>query len=457
MTTSLPPEATPQIEVRRLVAQSIRQELFKAAMIVVLAGLVGYWLDHALLAVALILAIYLGIQLRYLVLLRAWTEHPKRIELPEPGGIWGEIYERLLDLQRRNRKRKKKLTAILAEFQSSTEALPDGAVVLGPAGEIVWFNSAAQALLGLRAPQDIGLRIPNLIRHPDFTDYFARGDYPGDAEVPSVVNRAVTLSLRLIPYGNGQRLLIVRDVSELKRVEIARRDFVANASHELRTPLTVLRGYLEVMEPEARTEPALSGWRAPLVEMRAQALRMETLLADMLKLARLESDVVLTRQDVLDVPRLLEGVLEGARKISQDHHGIVTDIDDSALLFGRESEVLSIFTNLLHNAIHYTPERGQIGVRWWSDGEGAHFSVEDQGIGIAERDIPRLTERFYRVDIGRSRASGGTGLGLSIVKHALERHEGRLQIISALGAGSLFIAHFPVHRLQQRATQAVNT
>jgi len=439
-----------------LLSASVRQELFKAGLVVVLGGLLGYGFDHALIGIAVSLGLYLGIQLRYLVLLRAWSEHPKRVELPEPGGLWGEIYERLLDLQRRNRKRKKRLAAILAEFQSSTEALPDGAVVLGPAGEIIWFNSSAQALLGLRFPQDVGIRIPNLIRHPEFTEYFARGDYKGDAEVPSAVNRAVSLSLRLIPYGNGQRLLIVRDISELKRVEIARRDFVANASHELRTPLTVLRGYLEMMEPESRSEPALAGWRAPLAEMRAQAVRMETLIADMLKLARLESDVVQTKQDVLDVPLLLEVVIEEARKLSQGRHRFDVQVERETLLFGRESEVQSIFTNLLHNAIHYTPERGPIRVRWWSDENGAHFAIEDGGIGIAEKDIPRLTERFYRVDVGRSRASGGTGLGLSIVKHALERHEGHLQIISALGAGSTFTAHFPAHRVQTRAAQAVN-
>ncbi|MEK6805246.1 MAG: phosphate regulon sensor histidine kinase PhoR [Pseudomonadota bacterium] len=452
----MPPSASPQQEARSAVTRFLRQEFFKVATLLTLAALAGSWLDQALLAVALVLAAYLCIHIRNLALLRVWVEFPKRIDLPESDGLWGEAYEHLLDMRQSHRKRKKKLSAILAEFQSSTEALPDGAVVLGPSGEIIWFNSAAQALLGLRSPQDVGIRVPNLIRHPEFTEYFARGDYKGDAEVPSAVNRAVTLSLRLIPYGNGQRLLIVRDVSELKRVEIARRDFVANASHELRTPLTVLRGYLEMMEPESRSGDAMAPWRAPLAEMRAQAVRMETLIADMLKLARLESDAVLTRQDVIDVPLLLDSAFDEVRKLSQGRHRFSVQIECESLLFGRESEVLSIFTNLLHNAVHYTPEHGRIDVRWWSDEEGAHFSVEDQGIGIAEKDIPRLTERFYRVDVGRSRASGGTGLGLSIVKHALERHEGHLQIISALGAGSTFIAHFPSHRLQQRAAQAMN-
>ena len=436
--------------------RATRQELLKAALVATLGGLIGYWFDHLWFGVSFMLAMYLGIHLRYLILLRAWAEHPKRVELPEPGGIWGDIYEHLLDLQRSNRKRKKKLAAILAEFQSSTEALPDGAVVLGPAGDIVWFNTAAQALLGLRLPQDIGLRVVNLVRHPEFTDYFARGDYKDEVEVPSTVNRTVTLSLRVIPYGNNQRLMIIRDISGLHRLAAARRDFVANASHELRTPLTVLRGYLEMMEPESKGEGSLVAWHAPLAEMRNQATRMESLITDMLKLARLESGAIQSRQDVLDVPRLLERALDDARTLSRQRHALDTQVEDDLLLFGHETEMQSVFSNLLQNAVHYTPAGGRIGMRWWSDGDGAHFEVSDSGIGIAEQDIPRLTERFYRVDVGRSRASGGTGLGLSIVKHALERHEGRLEILSTVGAGSRFICHFPPHRMQRRAALVAN-
>ena len=435
----------------RTPSPALTRELIRAALWALFFGLVGSRFGFGWIGVSIALAYRLVLHLRYLSALRAWLGSPKQVALPIVGGIWGQVFDGLLTLQKRNRKRKKKLAAILAEFQASTEALPDGAVVLGPNGEIVWFNAAAQALLGLRLPQDLGLRVPNLVRAPSFTEYFAKGDYTYDVEAVSALNPQVILAFRIIPYGNGQRLMIVRDISELKRLEMARRDFVANASHELRTPLTVLRGYLDVMEADGRGEGALKAWHTPLAEMRSQATRMEMLIADMLKLARLESDVVLSRQDLLDVPRMLGQSLEEAKAMSRNAHRFEFEVQPDLRLFGRDTEVQSIFTNLIGNAIQYTPAGGIIRVRWWGDDKGAHFSVADTGIGIAEKDIPRVTERFYRVDVGRSRASGGTGLGLSIVKHALEHHEGKLTVESEPGVGSTFTCHFPPHRAHRGA------
>jgi two-component system, OmpR family, phosphate regulon sensor histidine kinase PhoR len=430
------------------------RETIRAIMWVLLGGLLGSLIHQLWMGIAVALALRLFLHVRYLVGLRAWLDRPKQVSLPITGGTWGEVFDGLLNLQKRNRKRKKKLAAILAEFQASTAALPDGAVVLGPNGEIVWFNVSAQALLGLRLPQDLGLRVPNLVRAPAFTDYFGKGDYSGEVEAPSALNAQVILAFRIIPYGNGQRLMIVRDVSELKRLDTARRDFVANASHELRTPLTVLRGYLDVMESDSRGSGGLQPWHTPLVEMRNQAARMESLIADMLKLARLESDVVHGRQDLLDVPRMLNQLLDEAKAMSKGAHRFEFDVQPDLRLYGRESEVHSIFGNLIGNAIQYTPAGGIIRVRWWGDDKGAHFSVADTGIGIAEKDIPRVTERFYRVDVGRSRASGGTGLGLSIVKHALEHHEGKLSVESELGVGSTFSCVFPPHRAHRGAMRS---
>lgn len=452
--SSAPSKQTPgsvgdeAVPVFRSVQTALRREVSKILMLLGVGGLVGWIFDHALLGYAVSVTAYLLIQLRHLRALRQWLEAPKHVELHEPGGIWGEVFEKLIDMQKRNRKRKKKLAAIVSEFQASTAALPDGAVVLGERGEIVWFNKAAQALLGLRGQLDVGIRIPNLIRHPDFADYFGDDAYLGEVEVPSPVNRSVRIALKVIPYGNDQRLLIVRDVSELRRLETARRDFVANASHELRTPLTVLRGYLDMIEPETRANGPLAAWKMPINEMRNQATRMESLIRDMLKLAKLESDSD-SKQDVLDVPSILDRVLEEARAMSQGAHTIDAQIDREVFLFGRETEAQSIFSNLVSNAIRYTPPQGKVTLRWYGDEEGAHFAVTDSGIGIAEDDIPRLTERFYRVDVGRSRASGGTGLGLSIVKHALQRHEGRLQITSQVGVGSTFTCDFPPHRVHR--------
>lgn len=426
---------------------SWRQEFSKLTLFGLLGACVGWIFDHPTLGFCTVLTLYLAVHLKRLAELRAWLKHPKRYELPEPGGIWGEVFDRLLDMQRRSRKKKKRLSAMLSEFQASTAALPDGAVVLGKQGEIVWFNQAAQRLLGLSS-QDIGLRIPNLIRSPLFADYFAAAVYENEVEAPSPINRNKTLSLRIIPYGNEQRLLITRDISEIKRLETARRDFVANASHELRTPLTVLRGYLEMLEPEAQERGPLAEWRLPLMEMMNQTQRMESLVQDMLKLARLEADTQ-NRQDLLDVPHMLKRVLEESKALSQGNHQFESRIEEDLWLRGGEIEAMSIFTNLVSNAVRYTPAGGVIRVQWVMEQDGACFSVADSGIGIAARDLPRLTERFYRVDEGRSRASGGTGLGLSIVKHAVERHDGRLQIESEIGVGSTFSCHFPRARVEK--------
>jgi two-component system phosphate regulon sensor histidine kinase PhoR len=426
---------------------SWRQEFSRLSLIGLLGACLGWLFGAPTLGFCTVLLLSIAVHLRRLAELRAWLKHPKRYELPEPGGIWGEVFDRLLDMQRRSRKKKKRLSAMLSEFQASTAALPDGAVVLGSYGEISWFNTAAQKLLGL-SQQDVGLRIPNLIRSPLFADYFAAGIYEHEVEAPSPINRNKTLSLRIIPYGNAQRLLITRDISELKRLETARRDFVANASHELRTPLTVLRGYLEMLEPEAQERGPLAEWKLPLMEMKNQAQRMESLVQDMLKLARLEADTQ-NRQDLLDVPFMLKRVIEESKALSQGNHQFESHIEENLLLRGGEIEVMSIFTNLLSNAVRYTPAGGLIRVQWAAELDGACFSVTDSGIGISARDLPRLTERFYRVDEGRSRASGGTGLGLSIVKHAVERHDGRLHIASEMGVGSTFSCHFPMARVKK--------
>jgi two-component system phosphate regulon sensor histidine kinase PhoR len=439
-----------------IAAAAWRHEFFRIGWKVAVGYLIGAWFDEPAWGIVGGLSLYVVQQVRHLRQLRAWIEHPKRIDLPEVGGIWGNVFAGLLDQQRRHRKRKKRLASIVAQFQASTAALPDGAVVLGSSTEIVWFNKAAQALLGLRAPQDVGLRVANLVRHPNFTHYVDSGDYEAEVEVPSPINRMVTMSLRIIPYGEDQRLMIVRDISQRKRLEVARREFVANASHELRTPLTVLRGYLDMMIPESEGRGSLSQWRTPIEEMRGQAARMESLIGDLLRLARLESDAMNNRNDDVNVPGLLHQLIEDITALSRGRHTIDAEIEADTYLYGREIDVQSIFSNLLTNAVQYSPEGGQIRVRWWSDRDGGHFSVQDTGLGIAADDLPRLSERFYRVDTGRSRASGGTGLGLAIVKHALEHHEARLEIDSRLGEGSTFTCHFPPSRVHRRLPEVAN-
>ncbi|MDE2148845.1 MAG: phosphate regulon sensor histidine kinase PhoR [Gammaproteobacteria bacterium] len=429
---------------------ALRAEVVRVALLAFFGVLVGGLSVSLTLGALAFCAAYLALNLWRLAQLRAWLRRPKQAALPDGSGLWGEVFERLTDIQRRNRKRKKRLAHILAEFQASTAALPDGAVVLASRGEIVWFNDAAQALLGLRVSQDFGQRVVNLVRHPNFIEYFASDDYRGEVEAPSPVNPAVICSLRIIPYGNGQRLLIVRDVSEARRLEATRRDFVANASHELRTPLTVLRGYLDLIEPETHGAGPLQPWRSPLREMRKQVTRMEALIGDLLKLARLEAEAIHSRQDLVDVPQMLTRLRDEAAAMSAGQHRFEAEIDTGLLLFGHESELHSVFSNLLTNAVQYTPPGGIVRLRWWSDDRGACFAVADTGIGIAAEDVPRITERFYRVDVSRSRERGGTGLGLAIVKHALELHEGRLQVESELGVGSTFTCLFPPQRVRRR-------
>lgn len=418
-----------------------------------LVGLVTLWITGDWrLGLLAVVVLYLLEDVFNLIRLSIWVNKPKHVNLPAAGGLWGDVFDRLIAMQRRDRKRKKRLAKIVSEFQISTAALPDGVVVLAPRGEIAWFNNAAQFLLGLRDPEDYGQRIANLVRHPAFIGFFARADYSREVEVPSPINASIMLSFRVIPYGDGQRLMIVRDVSETRRLEIARRDFVANASHELRTPLTVLHGYLDIMEPESANGKALAAWKLPLDEIRGQISRMEALVNDLIKLARLESEVQQDRRNPIDVPELLDRLQADASALSKGRHRIEFDVDPDLCLYGREVEIQSILSNLVSNAINYTQDGGVIRVRWWGDNRGAYLAVADSGVGIAEKDIPRITERFYRVDVGRSRSSGGTGLGLSIVKHALERHEARLQVESELGVGSTFTCEFPIRRVHRKSS-----
>lgn len=381
--------------------------------------------------------------------LAQWLAGGKISEIPEASGLWGAVFEGIYDLKRRNRKRKRRLAAIVSEFQASTAALPDAAVVINKDDEIVWFNAAAGRLLGFTSARDIGQRIGFLLRSPDFSRYLESGDYEAGVEIAAPSNDEMTLYVRIVPYGNRQRLLVARDVSHLRRLEQTRRDFVANASHELRTPLTVLSGYIDMMDQDADDE--LAPWKAPLREMRGQTARMQRIITDLLKLARLESNSLDMGTDSVDVGELLTELRDEAVELSQGEHTIRFDIQPGVSIVGRRSELYSCLSNLVFNALQYTPEGGTVTARWWADETGAHFAVTDTGIGISARDLPRLTERFYRVDVARSRDTGGTGLGLAIVKHALERHQGELEIVSTEGEGSTFTCHFPAARLASQA------
>jgi two-component system phosphate regulon sensor histidine kinase PhoR len=309
----------------------------------------------------------------------------------------------------------------------------------------LWFNDAARNLLDFKPTQDIGQRIDNLIRHPTFAAFLARGGL-GHLDIPSPRDHLITISIRIIPYGDEQRLLIARDISERQRLEQMRRDFVGNVSHELRTPLTVVAGFLENMVDT--DEACANQWGKSLQLMRQQTIRMQSLVEDLLLLSRLENDSYQPSREVVEVCAMVAAMCDDARLLSGEKNQVIDlECDEELALYGAEQELYSAFNNLVTNAVRYTPAGGRIRIRWYSDESGAHFAVVDSGMGIAEENIPRVTERFYRVDPGRSRESGGTGLGLAIVKHVMQRHDAKLNIQSRVGRGSTFSCDFPHARV----------
>ena len=388
--------------------------------------------------------LYLGWQLVNLHRLDRWLRLRSQIEAPNLGGIWGDVIGQVVRLHRRKQYHKQRLVQLYRELRRSTAALPDGVIILGSQNDIVWFNRQAARLLGLKRPIDIGLRVDNLIRSPEFVRYLHADDFAVPVVIRPPVHAELYLSLQLVPYGAGQSLLLVRDVTRQMRLEATRKDFVANASHELRTPLTVISGYLDTLADDSSIDGA---WAGPIKDMRAQAQRMNTIIADLLELSRLESTDGEAPRDPIDVPRMLERLYRDALAGGDRPRQVSLDVESDDGLYGSAQEIESAFTNLLVNGIKYTLSDGTVRMRWWTDDEGAYFSVIDSGIGIPAEHLPRLTERFYRVDSGRSRDRGGSGLGLAIVKHALQRHGGWLDVQSTVGKGSTFTCHFPQQRV----------
>jgi two-component system phosphate regulon sensor histidine kinase PhoR len=360
-------------------------------------------------------------------------------------GLWPELYARVDLLRAKSRARKKRYLRLVREVRESTGAIRDAGIILNASYEIVWFNPAATRLLGFAPETDIGQRIDNLIRNPAFVDYLRKpGEEP--VNVPSPVDSADTLAIQLIPYGNEQYLAIARDVTHEIQLERTRRDFVANASHELRSPLTVISGYLDALADD----PALpEGWAVPIDEMLRQANRMTEILRDLIELTRLESADAKAKAEFVSVRELLTSIV-GEFRSRKKLPAIELELKSDVALLGSETELHSVFYNIISNAVRFTSESGHIVVTWSGDKSGAVFEVVDTGIGIPQELIPRLTERFYRVDTTRSRATGGTGLGLAIVKHVLQRHEAILEIESEEGSGSTFRCRFPANRVVAR-------
>ncbi|HYQ39391.1 MAG TPA: phosphate regulon sensor histidine kinase PhoR [Pseudomonas sp.] len=386
---------------------------------------------------------YLFWSQRQLVRLYGWLKRARPDELPpESSGLWGEVFDEIYNLQKRNQRARGRLQAVVDRVQESTAALQDAVVMLDAQGNLEWWNRAAETLLGLKRTQDGGQPITNLIRHPRFQEYFRQGNDREPLELPSPVNDHVRLQFQLTLYGNGEHLMLVRDVTRVHQLEQMRKDFVANVSHELRTPLTVITGYLETLLDNV--EAVNPRWLRALQQMQQQGSRMQNLLNDLLLLARLEASEHPAASKPVAVDLLLLSIRTDAQALSAGrNHQISLDADPSVRIKGSEAELRSAFSNLVFNAVKYTPAEGRIHIRWWADAAGAHLAVEDNGPGIEAKHIPRLTERFYRVDASRAANTGGTGLGLAIVKHVLIHHRGQLRIESTPGKGSTFTCHFP--------------
>lgn len=405
----------------------------------------------------LALLVYLLRQLRQEIRLAHWLEQGGSTSAPRDTGLWGDIFYQLEKLQKRRSQSKSKLVSALSQFQHAAEAVPDGIVILNQQDRIEWCNPASRRTLGLDCERDKGQFLHYLLRRADFVEFLEQHDYSRSLTAYSPAHRDMLLSLQLVPFGAEQKLLMVRDITELERVDAMRRDFVANVSHELRTPLTVVGGFVETLAEMDKpamelAEPNLKHYFGI---MQNHTRRMQRLLDDLLTLSRLESTDNSAADEQVQMPELLRELAREAESLSRNRHVVRMEMPSQAWLMGSLQELQSALSNLVSNAVRYTPEGGQITLRWLEQDGHPVFSVTDTGEGIASEHIPRLTERFYRVDQSRSRETGGTGLGLAIVKHILTRHGARLDIQSIPGKGSTFSAIFPAERLipAQQAAQ----
>lgn len=380
-----------------------------------------------------------------LTVLAAWLDAPDRAgSVPDAGGTWGEVFTRLSRRLHHDARRVEEVEAELQSFREAMDAVPDGLVILDASHQIQWSNRAAGEQLSIRLPRDDGAIIEQLVRLPGFADYLGNPDGQAPFILRSQAARSRVYAIRAVPLGKHKQLLVSLDVTDAHRVEAMRSTFVANVSHELRTPLTVVSGFLEhfidggVMSAEQRLYFARI--------MSDQTKRMLSLVDDLLTLSRLEAEDAPASEEEVEMGPLLTQLLSEAQSLSEGRHGLQVLCHGPALR-GNRKELHSAFGNLVSNAIRYTPAGGEIRIEWGTRDRLGVFSVQDSGVGIPAEHLPRLTERFYRVDRGRSRDTGGTGLGLAIVKHILLRHQAALLIESRVGEGSTFRAEFPAWRL----------
>lgn len=423
----------------------MQKDIWKFSLLLSCAGLIGFMAGHFLLAMLAMALGIIGWQIYRLDLLYSWTLNPRDNPMPESSGQTYLLHREINRRRIKNKNRKRQLSTLLNQFRQAISVLPDAIVLIDNQGKIEWANSNAKNVLGIRWPEDAKVRFGDLIRYPEVDKLLQPKIPPSEGViVNSLLHNDQTINIKAIHYTDTLRMIIARDVSRLIKVNQMHTDFVANVSHELKTPLTVLRGYLEIME-ESNALP--EKFIKPLKQMNLQSIRMQLIVSDLLYLAKLEDSANINSHSPIDITLAVNTIIETIQPlIEEKSHTLEIDIDQSISLNGSATELHSAFSNLIANAINYTPNEGLINIRWYKDDSNVIFSVRDNGFGIAAQHISRVTQRFYRVDTDRSREGGGTGLGLAIVKHVLHRHNGELEIISDEGIGSNFQCIFPLSK-----------
>jgi two-component system phosphate regulon sensor histidine kinase PhoR len=419
----------------------------KFAAIAMAAFLAGAWLGAAAGWAVLCggLALLHAVHVYHLTRLERWLRAPAADDLPNPGGTWGVVFAGVYRALRRETQTREGIVKEVELFTQAVQALPNGIAMLDSGDQLLWCNDVAAAHLGVQPARDTGLRITNIVRVPRLAAFLQSRAPDESIEYRPAHNPGQLLSLKAIAFGDGRKLLVSFDITQIERADTTRRDFIANVSHELRTPLTVIHGFLEHMNA-APVMPAEQA-RRHIGLMVQQSDRMLKLVDDLLMLSRLEGGDAPQREERVDIHALLNTLVLDAQALSQGRHEIALSVAEGAAITGAADELRSAFSNIVSNAVRYTPPGGSVALAWHTDAQGSGvFGVTDTGIGIAAEHIPRLTERFYRVDRGRSRETGGTGLGLAIVKHVLLRHQATLEIHSEPGAGSEFRILFPPWR-----------
>lgn len=393
-------------------------------------------------------ALYMGWMLWQIRQLEQWLDNSDKSLPPDASGIWGDIFDSIFRLQTKQEREKRRLHAVINRVQDTTGALRDGVILIDDKGNIDWWNKAAQRLLGLQV-NDQGHPLMNYIRHPKFIRYYEKGKYEKPLDLPSPRFSNKHLQYQVTRFGQNERLVVVRDITQLHYLEKMRQDFVANVSHELRTPLTVIRGYIETFcdSPELPSK-----WVKACDQMHQQTSRMSLLINDLITLSKLETAVTDRNQKTVNISRLLHNIKNEAMALNGDkQHTISLNCPTELYILGNEKELHSAFSNLVTNAVKYSPEGSQIHMLAELSDAGFEFSVKDNGQGFDRKHIPRLTERFYRIDASRNSKTGGTGLGLAIVKHVLLRHDAKLHIDSDIGKGSTFTCQFPASYIAEPA------